>query len=236
MIKGFATQDRAKMWRDKYICMEDRFSDVLFSDPFRKKRSDHESQKSGFRFDLKNPLEVWILWIHNPFLDLVIKRKIRFRIQESVFLPKKTHPKLQERMAGNLRCFLLSSVLPGGGGGGGVLPSNRLMGMCRWMGSPFHDWIDYNEVAFSIELLYGVAYFRDLGGGGRGEIHLLPHFPWCISQLAAALAASTDLVQWHLKLYQQLVELFGCNNGLSLKNFLENQFEVENVLDYNGTP
>ena len=24
--------------------------------------------------------------------------------------------------------------------------------MCRWMGSHFHDWIDYNEVAFSIEL------------------------------------------------------------------------------------
>ena len=25
--------------------------------------------------------------------------------------------------------------------------------MCRWMGSPFHDWIDNNGVAFSIELL-----------------------------------------------------------------------------------
>ena len=34
----------------------------------------------------------------------------------------------------------------------GVLPSNNLMGMCRWMGSHFHDWIDYNGVAFSIEL------------------------------------------------------------------------------------
>ena len=33
---------------------------------------------------------------------------------------------------------------------GGVLPSNRLMGMCRWMWSHFHDWIDYNGVAFSI--------------------------------------------------------------------------------------
>ena len=34
--------------------------------------------------------------------------------------------------------------------GGGVLPSNRQMGMCRWIGSHFHDWIDYNGVAFSI--------------------------------------------------------------------------------------
>ena len=33
-----------------------------------------------------------------------------------------------------------------------VLPGNNLMGMCRWMGSHFHDWIDYNGIAFSIEL------------------------------------------------------------------------------------
>ena len=36
---------------------------------------------------------------------------------------------------------------------GGALPSNRLMGMCRWMGSHFQNWIDYNGVAFSTELL-----------------------------------------------------------------------------------
>ena len=44
--------------------MEDLLSDVLFSNPFqkkkkeKKKRLDHESQKSGFIFELKNPLEV----------------------------------------------------------------------------------------------------------------------------------------------------------------------------------
>ena len=32
--------------------------------------------------------------------------------------------------------------------GEGVLPSRRLMGMCPWMGSRFHDWIDYHGVAF----------------------------------------------------------------------------------------
>ena len=31
-------------------------------------------------------------------------------------------------------------------GGGGVLPSKRLLGMCRWMGSHFHNWTDYNGV------------------------------------------------------------------------------------------
>ena len=31
---------------------------------------------------------------------------------------------------------------------GGELPYKRLMGMCRWMGPHFHDWIDYNGVAF----------------------------------------------------------------------------------------
>ena len=34
-----------------------------------------------------------------------------------------------------------------------VLPYKRLIGMCPWMGSHFHVWIDYNGVAFSIELL-----------------------------------------------------------------------------------
>ena len=34
-------------------------------------------------------------------------------------------------------------------GGWEVLPINGLMGMCRWMGSYFHDWIDYNGVSFS---------------------------------------------------------------------------------------
>ena len=50
-------------------------------------------------------------------------------------------------------------------GGGGVLPSNMLMGMCRWMGSNFYNWIDYNRVPFSIELLEWVAHiFSGFGG------------------------------------------------------------------------
>ena len=36
---------------------------------------------------------------------------------------------------------------------GGVLPSGRLMGMCRWMGSHFHEWIDFYRVAFLFKLL-----------------------------------------------------------------------------------
>ena len=36
----------------------------------------------------------------------------------------------------------------------GVPPSNRLMGLCRWMGSHFLYWIDYNAGwHFFIELL-----------------------------------------------------------------------------------
>ena len=38
-------------------------------------------------------------------------------------------------------------------GGGGVLPYKRLMGMCRWMESHFHDSIDYNGITFLVELL-----------------------------------------------------------------------------------
>ena len=36
--------------------------------------------------------------------------------------------------------------------------------MCRWMGSHFHDLIDYNGVTFSIELLDWGRTFSDFGG------------------------------------------------------------------------
>lgn len=36
------------------------------------------------------------------------------------------------------------------GGGGMVLPSNRPMGMCCWMRSHFHNWIDYYGDFFNI--------------------------------------------------------------------------------------
>ena len=39
-----------------------------------------------------------------------------------------------------------------------------LMGMCRWMGSHFHGWIDYNGVAFSLELLESDRTFSGFGG------------------------------------------------------------------------
>ena len=47
---------------------------------------------------------------------------------------------------------------------GGLLLSNRLMGMCPWRGSPIHDWIDYNGVAFSIALLEWGCTFSGFGG------------------------------------------------------------------------
>ena len=54
---------------------------------------------------------------------------------------------------GSLDRWLL--IEPGGWGvgGGGLLPSSRLMGMCCWMGSYFHDWVDYYGVVFLEELL-----------------------------------------------------------------------------------
>ena len=64
------------------------------------------------------------------------------------------------------------SVNHGNPRGEGVLPINGLMGMCRWMGSHFHDWIDYNGVAFSTkfltDLIAGVANCRDFGKKNAG--------------------------------------------------------------------
>ena len=37
--------------------------------------------------------------------------------------------------------------------GRGILPSKRLMGMCRWMGSHFHNWTDYNGITFLARFL-----------------------------------------------------------------------------------
>ena len=36
--------------------------------------------------------------------------------------------------------------------------------MCRWMGSHFHGWTDYNGVAFSKELLEWGSTFSDFWG------------------------------------------------------------------------
>ena len=47
---------------------------------------------------------------------------------------------------------------------GEVLPYKGLMGKHRWMGSHFHVWIDYNGVAFSMELLELCRTFSDFWG------------------------------------------------------------------------
>ena len=36
--------------------------------------------------------------------------------------------------------------------------------MCHWLGSHFHDWIDYNGVALSTELLEWDRTFSDFWG------------------------------------------------------------------------
>ena len=40
-----------------------------------------------------------------------------------------------------------------GGTPGGVLSYTRLLGMCRWVGSRFQGWNDYNGVTFLVESL-----------------------------------------------------------------------------------
>ena len=54
--------------------------------------------------------------------------------------------------------------------GGGVLPSKRLLGMCRWMGSHFHNRVDYNGVTFLVELLeWGRKFSRFLEYESSGK-------------------------------------------------------------------
>ena len=44
-----------------------------------------------------------------------------------------------------------------------LLPSNRLIAMCHWIGSHFLDWIGYNGVVFSMHFWSGVSHFREVG-------------------------------------------------------------------------
>ena len=48
--------------------------------------------------------------------------------------------------------------------GGLVLRYKRLMGISRWIESHFHDWFEYNGVAFSIEVLEWGRTFSEFGG------------------------------------------------------------------------
>ena len=42
--------------------------------------------------------------------------------------------------------------------------------MCRWMGSHFHNWTDYNGVTFSVELLeWGRKFSGFLGEENSGK-------------------------------------------------------------------
>ena len=48
--------------------------------------------------------------------------------------------------------------------------------MCRWMGSYFHDWTDYNVVAFSIELLEWGPHMADFLGKDSSSYLRLAHY------------------------------------------------------------
>ena len=53
---------------------------------------------------------------------------------------------------------------PGGGGGGEIRAKWHLMGMCPGRGSHFHDWINFNGIVFSIELLEWGRTLSDFWG------------------------------------------------------------------------
>ena len=92
--------------------------------------------------------------LDSPSLRLTIKRNLTF-----YFPLEENQPRL---IYAHHRIYIVSPGR-GGGGGGGLLPYKKLMGMCRWMGSHFHDWIGCNGVAFSIKLLEWAARVWILG-------------------------------------------------------------------------
>ena len=64
----------------------------------------------------------------------------------------------------NFVTMVIQSSLVARGGGGEVLSSKRLLAMCRWVGSHFYNWIDYNGVTLLVELLeWGRTFSGFLG-------------------------------------------------------------------------
>ena len=51
--------------------------------------------------------------------------------------------------------------------------------MCRWMGSHFHAWIDYNGVTFSIALVEWGCTFADFWGKRVHDLRLA-NIPECL--------------------------------------------------------
>ena len=74
----------------------------------------------------------------------------------------------------------------------GCLPNNRLMGLNRWMGSHFRDWIEYNRVALSTqELKWGHKFrlrvphwkFKNLKTARTTEMRLRLENNYCLKGL-----------------------------------------------------
>ena len=84
-------------WCAQFFFSKNRLSKILFSNPFPKKRSDCESQKSEFVFDPKNPPWVWILWIHDPFRVAFLLANLNpdFAIENSLFCSIKDQTNLR---------------------------------------------------------------------------------------------------------------------------------------------
>ena len=80
-----------------------------------------------------------------------------FRLWLRVYNDRQT-PKANMHVGGRLRELRVPSLHPGGGG---LFSYKRLLGMCRWMGSHFHDWIDYKGVMH-------LSVSSPMGGGGGG--------------------------------------------------------------------
>ena len=92
----------------------------------------------------------------NVIIDVIICRRS--------FVFGQSHAKISARFTNVSSLAVAAYDLVPCPGGRGALPYKRLMEMRRWMVSHFHDWIDHNGVAFSIELPQWGGTFSDFWG------------------------------------------------------------------------
>ena len=85
-----------------------------------------------------------------------------FRTEEHFYYHRASNDKSVLSQSLTILCSVAGiSHSPPGGGGTSLQEANGRMR--RWMGSHFHVWIDYNGVAFSMELLEWGRTFSDFG-------------------------------------------------------------------------
>ena len=102
------------------------------------------------------------------FFEFFLKIFLQENLHKIVLKQNKSNLATRLCRPDDVMTTVMTSVISPGGEGG-LLRYKRLMGMCRWMGSHFHDWIDYTVEPRFNEPLFNEVFdiTNDILGPGQ---------------------------------------------------------------------